>query len=223
MPTKRARGREFPPRERILTPQFRSKKNFNRPLEASFFATQIAGRRGPEGLDGSAGSTGSYPCCFTEDVAMQTFDFTPYYRSTVGFDRLFDLLDKSIRSDWPPYNIEKKNEDQYSITMTGAGCAPNEIEVVQHGGTLLVTGQKGEQPELLHQGIPLSFKQSFNLADHVKVVDASVEHGLLTIDLVREVPEQLKPRRIEIGGGGAKAANPDNQTKQIDASAKKVA
>ena len=99
---------------------------------------------------------------------MRTFDFTPYYRSTVGFDRLFDLLDQSIRSDWPPYNIEKKGEDQYRITMTVAGFAANEIELVQHGGTLLVNGQKGEQPELLHQGIPLSFKQSFNLADHVR-------------------------------------------------------
>ena len=148
---------------------------------------------------------------------MPTFDFTPYYRSTVGFDRLFDLLDKSIRSDWPPYNIEKKSEDQYRITMTVAGFTPNEIELVQHGGTLLVTGQKGEQPELLHQGIPLSFKQSFNLADHVKVAGANVEHGLLTIDLVREVPEALKPRRIEIGaGGGAKAVKQDNQPKQID-------
>src|ERR1700733_1610353 len=109
-------------------------------------------------------------------------------------------------------------------TSTGSpGFAANQIELVQHGATLLVTGQKGEQPELLHQGIPLSFKQSFNLADHVKVIGASVEHGLLTIDLVREVPEQLKPRRIEIGGAGAKAAKQDNQTKQIDATAKKVA
>jgi molecular chaperone IbpA len=142
---------------------------------------------------------------------MRTFDFTPYYRSTVGFDRLFDLLDKSIRSDWPPYNIEKKGEDQYRITMTVAGFAPDEIELVQHGAMLLITGQKGEQPELLHQGIPLSFKQSFNLADHVKVAGANVEHGLLTIDLVREVPEQLKathrnrrPRRNE----GCKAGEP---------------
>ncbi len=156
---------------------------------------------------------------------MRTFDFTPYYRSTVGFDRLFDLLDKSIRSDWPPYNIEKKGEDQYRITMTIAGFAPSEIELVQHGGTLLVTGQKSEQPELLHQGIPSTFKQSFNLADHVKAVGASAEHGLLTIDLVHEVPEQLKPRRIEIGGASveAKVVKPDNQPKQIDTSAKKVA
>ena len=152
---------------------------------------------------------------------MRNFDFTPYYRSTVGFDRLFDLLDQSIRSDWPPYNIEKKGEDQYRITMTVAGFTENEIELVQHGGTLLVTGQKDEQPELLHQGIPLSFKQSFNLADHVKVVGANVEHGLLTIDLVREVPEQLKPRRIEIGrSAGSKVVKPENQPKQIDPTAK---
>jgi molecular chaperone IbpA len=155
---------------------------------------------------------------------MGTFDFTPYYRSTVGFDRLFDLLDKSIRSDWPPYNIEKKGEDQYRITMTIAGFSPDEIELVQHGTTLLVTGQKGEQPELLHQGIPLSFKQSFNLADHVKVAGANLEHGLLMIDLVREVPEELKPRRIEISSGNAtKVAKQDNQPKQIDVNAKKVA
>ena len=155
---------------------------------------------------------------------MRTFDFTPYYRSTVGFDRLFDMLDQSIRSDWPPYNIEKKGEDQYRITMTVAGFAANEIELVQHGGTLLVTGQKGEQPELLHQGIPLSFKQSFNLADHVKVAGANLEHGLLMIDLVREVPEELKARRIEISSGNAtKVAKQDNQPKQIDANAKKVA
>jgi molecular chaperone IbpA len=146
---------------------------------------------------------------------MQAFDFTPYYRSTVGFDRLFDLLDKSVRSDWPPYNIEKRGEDQYRITMAVPGFAPNEIELVQHGGTLLVTSQKGEQQsvEMLHQGIPsASFKQSFNLADHVKVAGANVEHGLLTIDLVREIPEQLKPRRIDIGSNAdAKAVKQDNQ------------
>jgi molecular chaperone IbpA len=87
-----------------------------------------------------------------------------------------------------------------------------------------VTGQKGEQPELLHQGIPLSFKQSFNLADHVKVVGANVEHGLLTIDLVREVPEALKPRRIEIGARTeTKAAKQENQPKQIETGAQKAA
>jgi molecular chaperone IbpA len=158
---------------------------------------------------------------------MRTFDFTPYYRSTVGFDRLFDLLDNSVRSEWPPYNIEKKGEDSYRITMATAGFAPNEIELVQHGGTLLVSGQKGEPQgaEMLHQGIPsASFKQNFNLADHVRVVGASLENGLLSIDLVREVPEQLKPRRIEIGASAEKkAVKPDNQQRQIDVSANKAA
>jgi molecular chaperone IbpA len=155
-----------------------------------------------------------------EDVAMRTYDFSPFYRSTVGFDRLFDMLDKSVRSDWPPYNIERKGEDQYRITMAIAGFAPNDIELVQHGNTLLVAGQKGDAQgaEMLHQGIAAnSFKQSFNLADHVKVVGANLEHGLLAIDLVREVPEQLKPRRIEIGAGGeTKTVEQDNQQTRID-------
>jgi molecular chaperone IbpA len=156
---------------------------------------------------------------------MRTFDFTPYYRSTVGFDRLFDLLDNSVRSDWPPYNIEKTGEDQYRITMAVAGFGPNEIELVQHGATLLVSGQKAQTKEamMLHQGISAtSFKQSFNLADHVKVAGANIDNGLLTIELVREVPEQLKPRRIAIGSG-ATLATQDNAPKQIDESAKKVA
>ena len=108
-----------------------------------------------------------------------------------------------------------------------AGFAPSEIELVQHGSTLLVSGQKGEAKggEILHQGIPsTSFKQSFNLADHVKVVAANVEHGLLMIDLVREVPEQLKPRRIEIGvSGQTNLPKQDNQTKQTDQSTAKAA
>ena len=155
---------------------------------------------------------------------MRAFDFTPYYRSTVGFDQLFDLLDKSTRSDWPPYNIEKKGEDQYRITMTIAGFTPEEIELVQHGSTLLVTGQRAENPQMLHQGIPLSFKQSFNLADHVKVAGATTEHGLLIIDLVREVPEAMKPRRIQIQSGGA-ASGPKqgNDQKQIQTGGKNAA
>ena len=126
---------------------------------------------------------------------MRTFDFTPYYRATVGFDRLFDMLENSVASDWPPYDIEKTGEDQYRITMALAGFAPNEVELVQQGGALLVSGRKGEQknPQTLHRGIPsTSFNQSFNLADHVKVVGAALENGLLTIELVREVPEQIE-------------------------------
>jgi len=154
---------------------------------------------------------------------MRTFDFTPYYRSTVGFERLFDLLDNSVRSDWPPYNIERMSEDQYRITMAIAGFAPNDIELTQHGEVLLVTGQKGEprDAQMLHKGLPAtSFKQSFNLADHVKVTGASLEHGLLTIDLVREVPEQMKPRRIEIGSG-AQLKGGEPEKKQIDLGAKR--
>ncbi len=135
---------------------------------------------------------------------MRTFDFAPLYRSTVGFDRLFDMLDNSIRPDWPPYNIEKKSADEYAITMAVAGFSPAEVEVTQNGNQLLVTGQKSTEQDtskLLHQGIAFrSFKQTFNLADHVRVAGANLENGLLSIDLVREVPEQLKPRKIEIGG-----------------------
>jgi molecular chaperone IbpA len=156
---------------------------------------------------------------------MRTFDFTPYYRATVGFDRLFDILDKSIRSDWPPYNIEKKSEDQYRITMAVAGFAQSEIELVQHGSTLLVTGQKGEQQgaQMLHQGIASSsFRQSFNLADHVKVIGANLENGLLAIDLVHEVPEQLKPRRIEIGSSGQTTLSEQGkEQKQIEKNAER--
>jgi molecular chaperone IbpA len=147
---------------------------------------------------------------------MRTFDFTPYYRSTVGFDRLFDLMEKTVASDWPPYDIERTGEDAYRITLAIAGFAPNEVELVQQGATLLVSGPKAERKDAqaLHRGIPhTAFKQSFNLADHVKVAGATLENGLLVIDLVREVPEQLKPRRIEI----ASAAQGDQ--KQIDAKA----
>jgi molecular chaperone IbpA len=135
---------------------------------------------------------------------MRTFDFTPLYRSTIGFDRLFDLLDSSIRPDWPPYDIERMSEDEYRISMAVAGFASDEIELTQEGNTLLVSGAKKqaetEGQEFLHRGIAnRSFKQTFSLANHVKVAGASLENGLLAIDLIREVPEQLKPRRIAIG------------------------
>jgi molecular chaperone IbpA len=151
---------------------------------------------------------------------MRTFDFTPYYRSTVGFDRLFDLMEKTVASDWPPYDIEKTGEDAYRITLAIAGFAPNEVELVQQGATLLVSGQKAERKDAqtLHRGIPhTAFKQSFNLADHVKVAGATLENGLLVIDLVREIPEQLKPRRIEIGSGVSVAR--DAEPKRIDKAA----
>jgi molecular chaperone IbpA len=137
------------------------------------------------------------------------FDFSPLYRSTVGFDRLFDLIDQTARQDtpahWPPYNVEKTADDQYRITMALAGFSPDDIEITQKENTLLVAGQKHpeqENAQFLHRGIATrTFKQTFSLADYVKVKGASLENGLLTIDLVREVPEELKPRRIEIGTG----------------------
>jgi molecular chaperone IbpA len=151
---------------------------------------------------------------------MRTFDFTPLYRSTVGFDRLFDMLDSSIRPDWPPYDIEKLGDDQYRISMAVAGFSPEEIELTQEGNTLLVTGSRkqddGGHPSFLHRGIASrSFKQTFSLADHVKVAGASLERGLLSIDLLREVPEQLKPRRIAISGDPVSVSREGESQKQI--------
>jgi molecular chaperone IbpA len=138
-----------------------------------------------------------------EDVVMRTFDFAPLFRSTVGFDRLFDLAEQTTRADWPPYNIEKRGDNQYRISMALAGFAPNEIDLVQQGNTLTVSGQKKaptEQQEMLHQGLAYrNFRQTFSLADHVKVASANIENGLLSVELVREIPEELKPRRIEVG------------------------
>jgi molecular chaperone IbpA len=138
------------------------------------------------------------------------FDFSPLYRSTVGFDRLFDLLDQSSQVDpmtnWPPYNIEKVGEDRYVITMAIAGFSTDEVEIMQKENQLVIAGQrKGSEEgrQYLHRGIATrAFRQIFNLADHVKVMDAALDNGLLTIDLKREVPEALKPRRIEISSSG---------------------
>jgi molecular chaperone IbpA len=136
------------------------------------------------------------------------YDFSPFYRSTVGFDHMFELLDELGRNEpgsWPPYNIEKSGEDRYRITMAVAGFSPDDIELVQRDNELLVSGKKAPEPadvQMLHRGIATrAFKQNFNLADHVKVTSATLENGLLTIELLREVPDALKPRRIAIGGG----------------------
>jgi molecular chaperone IbpA len=161
----------------------------------------------------------------------QSFDFAPLYRSTVGFDRLFSLLDGISQSEasanWPPYNIEK-SENAYRISMALAGFGADEIELTQHGNDLVVSGQKkaeAKDRQMLHQGIAFrNFKQTFNLADHVKVVGAELQNGVLSIELVREIPEQLKPRRIPIGRSDA--ALQDNAPQQIDhepGSARKVA
>ncbi|MER8694777.1 Hsp20 family protein [Mesorhizobium opportunistum] len=133
---------------------------------------------------------------------MRSFDYAPLYRTTVGFDRLFDMLENSVRSDWPPYNIEKNGNNDYRITMAVAGFGLDEVELVQNGPELSVIGQRKpdqENREILHRGLAIgNFKQVFKLADHVKVKAANLQNGLLSVDLVREVPEELKPRRIEI-------------------------
>jgi len=153
------------------------------------------------------------------------YDFSPLYRSTVGFDRLFDMLDQTSRVEpminWPPYNVEKTGKDQYRIIMAVAGFSPEDIQLVQQENTLLVSGQKHPEAdggEVLHRGIATpAFKQSFNLADYVKVTAASLENGLLTIDLVREVPEALKPRRIEIAASsGSKPVGHTEQPKEVE-------
>ena len=133
---------------------------------------------------------------------MRSPEYAPLFRSTVGFDRLFDMLENSVRTDWPPYNIEKKSENEYRISMALAGFSSDEVELTQHGPELTVTGQKkGEEdgPHFLHRGMAnRNFKQLFKLADYVKVANASLENGLLSVDLVREIPEEMKPRRIAI-------------------------
>jgi molecular chaperone IbpA len=159
-----------------------------------------------------------------EDVAMRNYDFAPLYRSMVGFDRIADMLDQATRvesmTNWPPYNIEKLGEDRYRIVMAVAGFSPDEIELTQHENMLLVTGQKHPEPEgaqVLHRGIATrSFKQSFNLADHVKVTGAELADGLLTVELKREVPEALKPRRIEIATGERNGVSQDDAPQQIE-------
>ena len=133
------------------------------------------------------------------------FDFAPYRRSTVGFDRLFDLLETSARTDtenYPPFDIEQQGEDQYRITLAVAGFRPDEIEIVAQNNQLTVKGSRDDEADpgrFLHRGIATrAFERRFQLADFVVVRDASFDSGLLRISLKREIPEAMKPRRIEI-------------------------
>ena len=136
---------------------------------------------------------------------MRTFDFSPLFRSSVGFDRLAQLMD-SARDDvpsYPPYNIERTGEDTYRITMAVAGFAENDIEITAQENALTVVGKqpKDEAPKsLLYRGIAgRPFQRRFELAEYIRVTGASLENGLLHIELVREVPEAVKPRTIKIG------------------------
>jgi len=144
---------------------------------------------------------------------MRTFDLAPLYRSTVGFDRLFTMLDQVAGVDaapsYPPYNIERTGENAYRITLAVAGFTDGELSLETKENTLTVRGEKAKATdptvEVLYQGIAgRAFERRFQLADHVEVKAASLANGLLHIDLVREIPEQLKPRQIAIGNGSAK-------------------
>jgi molecular chaperone IbpA len=151
---------------------------------------------------------------------MRTYDLSPLFRSTVGFDRLARLVDSATRVDestfsYPPYNIEKVGEEAYRVTMAVAGFSVDEIDITVHENTLSVIGTAKEDDksrQYLHRGIAgRAFERRFQLADHIKVNGASLVNGLLDIELVREVPEQLKPRKIAIGGG-----SPESQPKVIE-------
>lgn len=151
------------------------------------------------------------------------FDFTPYRRSTVGFDRLFNMLETGMRDDdgYPPFDIVKDSEDGYHITLAVAGFRPDEIEIIAQQNQLSVTGKRAEdkdEGQYLHRGIAArSFERRFQLADFVEVRDARFENGLLNITLQRVVPETMKPRRIDIGGRSATGDQPEATQDRIDA------
>jgi molecular chaperone IbpA len=144
-----------------------------------------------------------------EDVVMRTFDYTPLWRSTVGFDRLFNMLDESMNwtgeeNNYPPYNIERTGQDHYWISLALAGFKPEEVTITAEQNVLTVEGHKADKAdrEYLYQGISARpFRRVFKLADYVEVKGATFEGGLLKIELKREVPESMKPRRIAIGAG----------------------
>ena len=141
------------------------------------------------------------------------FDFSPLFRSTVGFDRMFDQLQHSLRGgaeeNFPPYDIERTGEDSYRVTLAVAGFRPDELTVTAQQNMLMISGEKhgqgqgrDEQRQVLYRGIAgRNFERRFELADHVRVVSASLVDGLLTIELKRELPEAMRPRRIEIASG----------------------
>lgn len=145
---------------------------------------------------------------------MRNFDLTPLFRSSVGFDGLARMLDGMTKLDeqamaYPPYNIEKTAEDRYRITMAVAGFGEEDISITAQDNQLLVNGRgktEMEDKHYLHRGIAgRAFERRFQLADHIRVADATLQHGLLHIDLVREVPEAMKPRTIKIGNGRAQS------------------
>ena len=148
-------------------------------------------------------------------------DFSPLFRSSIGFDRMFNALEAASRAEtsdsWPPYDIVKAGENDYRIVMALAGFSQDELAMTQEQNMLIVSGQKASDDDLqyLHRGIASgSFQRRFELADHVRVVSAGFVNGLLTVDLKREIPEEMKPRQIKIRSGQSTSKA---ETKQIDA------
>ena len=150
---------------------------------------------------------------------MRAFDLTPLYRATVGFDQIADLMDRALASDvgqnsYPPYNIERVADDAFAIEIAVAGFAEADLEIETRDGLLTVAGRKapakdGEEREFLHRGIAArGFLRRFQLADHVIVTGAALKNGLLRVELVRELPEAKKPRKIAIGTTEAKSPKP---------------
>ncbi|MWV27943.1 Hsp20 family protein [Aurantiacibacter rhizosphaerae] len=156
---------------------------------------------------------------------MNRTDFTPYRRSTVGFDRLFDLLENNTRNsgdNYPPFNIERRDEDAYRITIAVAGFRSEDLDITAQQNLLTVQGRKRDEEangEMLHVGIAnRGFERRFELADYVRVDNADLADGLLVIDLVREVPEAMKPKKISIGGSTLKVVeNKETGDGQADA------
>ena len=153
---------------------------------------------------------------------MRSFDFAPYRRSTVGFDRLFDYLENARSGEvdnYPPYDIEKLSDDRYRITLAVAGFAQSEIDITARQNMLVVTGRKAESRtqngNFLHVGIATrAFERRFELADFVRPEGAEMKDGLLSIELVREIPEAMKPRKIEIGSGSQRTLEGDGATER---------
>ena len=157
---------------------------------------------------------------------MRTFDFTPYRRSTIGFDRLFDLLENNTRTttgeNYPPFNLERVAEDRYRITLAVAGFKRDEVDITAQQNLLVVSGRKADQTDaqksaVLHFGIAnRSFERRFELADFIVVESADLADGLLTIDLRREVPDAMKPRRVAIGAAAAQPVIANDAAKGDD-------
>ncbi|WP_118856938.1 Hsp20 family protein [Sphingomonas mesophila] len=151
------------------------------------------------------------------------FDFAPFRRSTIGFDRLFDLLENSAAGaggeNYPPFDLVKVDDNKYRIDLAVAGFKPDEVDITAQQNQLVVTGRKGDDngADYIHRGIATrSFERRFGLADHIQVTSADMKDGLLSIELVREIPEAMKPKKISIGGTEPKA-------EQIEAGARETA